>query len=358
MKSVWKTFATGVLVFASGMGMAYADPSNQVLTPQPAGGSGGQSPKPSVRYVPVPQKPVYVVRPKQRYGPISGRDSRGLPGPHHAVNMAIRHYIRTGKADTIYDNGIQRIPFGHSQPTIVCSPLRVCDIELESGEVVYSVALGDTADWKIARSRSGSGAHERPHLLLKPVESGDQTNLIINTSRRTYNIFLKSDKKKYVLRISFWYPDDWVKFYENRQVVEEDSSTKAKGRRESASADRHDSDQPQPNSSGVVPLVDLSKINNDYKISGDHVAWRPTSVFNDGFNTYILLPKDSDSHYRPAFFLLDRGGHASLVPYNVRHRIIVVHQLFDRGVLLFGVGSDRKRVLISRIRKDRGWFEW
>jgi type IV secretion system protein VirB9 len=59
--------------------------------------------------------------------------------------------------------------FGHSQPTVVCAPLQVCDIEFEAGEIVKDVNLGDTVRWKIAPATSGpSGPGEIPHLIVKP----------------------------------------------------------------------------------------------------------------------------------------------------------------------------------------------
>ncbi|RWK17533.1 MAG: P-type conjugative transfer protein TrbG, partial [Mesorhizobium sp.] len=37
--------------------------------------------------------------------------------------------------------------YGEVQPSVVCSPLQVCDIELEAGEVVRDVLVGDTVRW-------------------------------------------------------------------------------------------------------------------------------------------------------------------------------------------------------------------
>ena len=47
--------------------------------------------------------------------------------------------------------------FGHSQPTLVCAPLQVCDIEFEAGEIIKDVNLGDTVhvyDLSLDASRS------------------------------------------------------------------------------------------------------------------------------------------------------------------------------------------------------------
>ena len=46
--------------------------------------------------------------------------------------------------------------FGEVQPSVVCSPLQVCDIELQGGEVVRDVLVGDTVRWKVEPATSGA----------------------------------------------------------------------------------------------------------------------------------------------------------------------------------------------------------
>ncbi len=55
--------------------------------------------------------------------------------------------------------------FGETQPSVVCSPLQVCDIELQGGEIVRDVLVGDTVRWKVEPATSG--AHRRAgHPLI------------------------------------------------------------------------------------------------------------------------------------------------------------------------------------------------
>lgn len=44
--------------------------------------------------------------------------------------------------------------FGEVQPSVVCSPLQVCDVELEPGEIVRDVLVGDTVRWKVEIGRA------------------------------------------------------------------------------------------------------------------------------------------------------------------------------------------------------------
>src|SRR5688572_5053717 len=55
--------------------------------------------------------------------------------------------------------------FSESAPTIVCAPLRVCDIELEPGETVQgSPHIGDGVRWKVGPAVSGSDDARVTHL--------------------------------------------------------------------------------------------------------------------------------------------------------------------------------------------------
>ena len=46
--------------------------------------------------------------------------------------------------------------YGEVQPSVVCSPLQVCDIELQAGEIVRDVLVGDTVRWKGEPATSGA----------------------------------------------------------------------------------------------------------------------------------------------------------------------------------------------------------
>jgi type IV secretion system protein VirB9 len=46
--------------------------------------------------------------------------------------------------------------FGETQPSVICSPLQVCDIELQGGEIVRDVLVGDTVRWKVEPATSGA----------------------------------------------------------------------------------------------------------------------------------------------------------------------------------------------------------
>ena len=72
-----------------------------------------------------------------------------------AVTEATREYERTGVARTIEEGAFLTFPYGHSQPTVTCAPLRACVIEFEAGESVLSRIAGDTQRWEIELAPAG-----------------------------------------------------------------------------------------------------------------------------------------------------------------------------------------------------------
>lgn len=98
--------------------------------------------------------------------------------------------------------------YGEIQPSVVCAPLQVCDIELQPGEIVRDVLVGDTVRWKVEPATSGGPNAQVMHLIVKPSEAGLQTSMVITTSRRTYHIELKSHYSQYMARTGFDYPED------------------------------------------------------------------------------------------------------------------------------------------------------
>ena len=107
--------------------------------------------------------------------------------------------------------------FGQGMPVMVCAPLRVCAVELEPGEHLQSQPqIGDSRRWEITPVMSGSGLDQTPLLVVKPIEPGLETDLIIPTDRRTYVVRLISDPTRFISRLAFQYPADdrakWATF--------------------------------------------------------------------------------------------------------------------------------------------------
>src|SRR5260370_34274282 len=87
----------------------------------------------------------------------AARDTAARRSERDAITVATREYAASGIARTVVQGNFASFPFGHAQPTLICTVLRACVIELESGEVVLSRISGDTERWGITPAPSGPG---------------------------------------------------------------------------------------------------------------------------------------------------------------------------------------------------------
>jgi P-type conjugative transfer protein TrbG len=212
--------------------------------------------------------------------------------------------------------------FGHSQPTVVCAPLQVSDIEFEAGEIIKDVNLGDTVRWKIAPATSGSaGPNEVAHLIVKPNNLGLNTTMIVTTNRRTYSIRLKSVRGSYMDRVGFEYPVD---------------KTVAPARAPGVSSGR----------------ADLGGAFDDRYVVSGNALFRPVRVYNDGVRTVLDMPLYMRSREAPVLHVVNSAGEPQIVNYRLQDDRYIVDQVFDRAVLMSGVGWKQERVTITRGEPD------
>src|SRR5262249_15094562 len=131
-----------------------------------------------------------------------------LVGPDDPdIRAALDAWKAGGQAPIIRKNEFVQYPYGLTEAVIVCPPLRVCDIELETGEEILTVSLGDTGRWLVNPAFSGDRETLTPHVLVKPTDYGIATNGVITTTRRTYYLALvssvKTDNTPHIRRVKF-----------------------------------------------------------------------------------------------------------------------------------------------------------
>lgn len=211
--------------------------------------------------------------------------------------------------------------YGEVQPSVVCSPLQVCDIELQGGEVVRDVLVGDTVRWKVEPATSGAPGGQAIHLIVKPSEPGLVTSMVVTTSRRTYHIQLRSHATQYMARIGFEYPED------------------VRGRMSEINARMAASVIPGAN-------VPAEQLNFSYTLSG-HASWRPTRVYSDGTKTYIQFPSSIAGTDAPVLFATS-GGQNRIVNYRMSGSMMIVDYHIDQAILVSGVGWDQQKITIRR----------
>lgn len=249
-----------------------------------------------------------------------------------AVELS-RQWMERGEMPAEGKDGRVVFIYGAGLPTIICAPLRLCTIELQTGEkLTAEPQIGDSVRWKIEPASYGSGESTTPLIVLKPTAIALDTNLVITTDRRAYSLRLISTSENYVPITSFDYPDDdrakWIKAVSNSPT--------------------------EPPS--LPAATSLEALNQNYIIKGD-ASIRPIMVLDDGAHTYIRMNSDVLHREAPILAVIGPDGKAELVNYRVQGSVYVVDRLFDRARLILGSGRKaRKADIIRGSVKERRLF--
>lgn len=244
----------------------------------------------------------------------------------------------TGMKPVPGKDGTIRFQFGASQPSIVCAVMQVCDVELQAGEQVNSIHLGDTVRWTVEPAITGSGPYEVQHLILKPLDVGLETSLVVTTNRRTYHMRLRSHRTEFMPRVAFSYPNEMMAQWaalKNRQVKEQAKERAVK----------------------TLPATGeyLGDLNFNYTITGN-AAWKPVRVYNDGTKTIIQMSSAMAQTEAPTLLVVRKDGglfsdeETVIVNYRVQGDRYIVDTIFDKAIMITGIGSSQDRVTIEKVK--------
>jgi type IV secretion system protein TrbG len=218
-----------------------------------------------------------------------------------------------------YYNAVQIFPYSPGALyQIYASPGQITDIALEAGEQLTGsgpLAAGDTVRWIVADTESGNGDTRRVHIMVKPTRPAIETNLVVNTDRRTYLIELRSREKPYMPEVSWFYP--------------EDASNRSKAL------------PPMP----TIPGTDHRRYR--YVIDGDNPPWRPVNAYDDGRKVYIEFSPGIAQGEMPPLFVIGQDGKPELVNYRVYRNVLIIDRLFAAAELRIG-GDKQQKVRIVR----------
>ncbi|MCE4568641.1 P-type conjugative transfer protein TrbG [Caballeronia sp. CLC5] len=279
-----------------------------------------------------PPRPVEVVTIPEPL-PLPGQlkpvaAGRRLPSPPiRAAASGSQRRARIQPTRDGYVNAIQQYPWTEGALyQVYAAPGPVTDIALQEGEQLVGpgpVAAGDTVRWIIGDTVSGSGATARVHILVKPTRPDLFTNLIINTSRRTYHLELRATASTYMASVSWTYPQDALIALRGANAAAASAAPVASG-------------------------LDLAALNFRYRIEGDRVAWRPARAFDDGRQVFVEFPAGISQGEMPPLFVTGLADDAELVNYRVQGRYMVVDRLFTAAELRLGDRRSERRVRIVR----------
>jgi type IV secretion system protein VirB9 len=243
-----------------------------------------------------------------------------------SVAAATRAYRAGGVARVITEGNFVTVPYGHVQPTVTCTVLRACVIELQPGEVILSRIAGDTERWEIVPASSGADGRTTL-IVVKPRDCDLTTNLVLATDRRLYDLTLDAPpcstkstnpQQAYVRHVRFYYPDETVATWSRPEPVR------------------------------IAP--DVAALSFNYRVQKDReFPWAPAQVFDDGARVYIKLPEAARHAEAPVLFVLEEDGSRTLLNYTlVGGDTYVTDRLFARAVLVAGVDGNERRVVIER----------
>jgi len=204
------------------------------------------------------------------------------------------------------------------------APLRVTTLTLSPGESVVSKAAGDTVRWQIAETQSGEGANRRAHVMIKPLQRGLETNLVLATNRRVYLIQLRSGPPESFNVAVAW---DVASVLEAAPAAEAAASL----------------------SVGVDLAAPRGPLDSGFRIipRGRRPAWTPSAVMTDGVRTFLAFPPGVVAGEAPALFALSPGGEPQLVNYRQQGGLWVVDRVLQAAELRVG-GRKPQVVRIER----------
>ncbi len=229
-------------------------------------------------------------------------------------------------------DGAIRFLFGAGQPTVVCAVMQVCDVELQPGEVVNSVHLGDAVRWLVEPALTGGGPGALQHLIIKPLDVGLETSLVVTTNRRTYHIGLRSHRTEFLPRVGFIYGDEVAARWEAIKRV-----------------------QSQERQARTIPATGeyLGNLDFNYTLSGS-APWKPLRVYNDGTKTIIEMPRAMAQTEAPTLLSIRDNGsprgadETVLVNYRVQGNRYIVDAVLDHAILVTGVGRGQRKITLRR----------
>lgn len=277
----------------------------------------------SVPPLPVSSGPAEDPPPRPLHIPPAWTPARG--GPGDAKDPVARVEAANGAARIEprregYFNAVQVFPYSPGALyQVYVAPGQVTDIALEPGEQLTGsgpVAAGDTVRWIIGDTESGNGDTRRVHILVKPTRPAIETNLVVNTDRRTYLIELRAHERPYMPSVAWFYPESRGK---NLRAL-----------------------PPVP----VLP--EIAQRRYRYSIEGDKPPWRPVNVYDDGRKVYVEFSPGIVQGEMPPLFVVGADGNPELVNSRAYANVLIVDRLFAAAELRLG-GESQQIVRIVRM---------
>jgi type IV secretion system protein VirB9 len=306
-------------------------------TAQPSSGNTGPSAVPPLNVVPaVPTGPRSKQIPKDY---VAKHDVELTSTGQEAVAVSKQWQYGENIPAPGKDGRVLYI-YGAGLPIIVCSPLHVCVLELQTGEkLVGEPQIGDNVRWQISPASAGVGEDAMPLIVIKPTQAGLDTTMVIPTDRRAYYVRLQSKPEEFLARVAFSYPDSQSEEWKKYSVEQKQAAVLLERKKQKTEK--------------ILPET-VDALYWDYQVKGGDPTIRPVRVVDDGIKTYIQMPLATERTEAPVLVIQGRDG-SEMVNYRVKDDpqnqetlTYIVDRLFDRAVLIVGAGKHARKVEIRR----------
>ncbi len=275
-------------------------------------------------------------------------------------------------AGTAYKAGLVTFAYGSGIPTVVCALLELTDLAFEKGESILSVQLGDSVRWNIESAISGSANDSVEHLIVKPLEAGLKTSMLITTDRRTYHIRLKSTEADFMPAVVFSYPnslklpskkhygDDSYLQYTSNYDSNEDHNDYSET---NSSLKNYSSVQNVSYEGNSRPALNVAATYNDstqrrnynYSVDGDSKII-PQNVYDDGKRTFIVMNNPINSSYLPVLqeissesFLFFGEDKTNTINFTYFDNTFVVDGIYSHLRLISKNGEEKQSADVVRL---------
>lgn len=275
-------------------------------------------------------------------------------------------------AGTAYKAGLVTFAYGSGIPTVVCALLELTDLAFEKGESILSVQLGDSVRWNIESAISGSANDSVEHLIVKPLEAGLKTSMLITTDRRTYHIRLKSTEADFMPAVVFSYPnslklpskkhygdDSYLQYTSNYDSNEDHNDCSETN----SSLKNYSSVQNVSYEGNSRPALNVAATYNDstqrrnynYSVDGDSKII-PQNVYDDGKRTFIAMNNPINSSYLPVLqeissesFLFFGEDKTNTINFTYFDNTFVVDGIYSHLRLISKNGEEKQSADVVRL---------
>lgn len=209
--------------------------------------------------------------------------------------------------------------------TVLSLPGNITDIQLNEGEKVNALAMGDSVQWITAKTDG--------HIFIKPTKSNIFTSATLVTDQRTYQLTLRSSPEggKWYQRVSWQYPE---------LIVMKQSEQEAQVKAAKIASDAIQAEERKRKADEIAMTVSkapgnpignpVANLNFEYTVSGD-AEFKPTQVFDDGKATWLRM--DAKVQEWPATFIMDDSNSTEIINPIRDGSFIKVTRLFKKCVL-------------------------